>query len=142
MKKLTPTQFEMLVRLARMDWETPPGGYKGAGPDASRWWRTAHILERHDLVTLGYCAKITDKGRELVFNSGALADEDDTTEHTGQALIDAVLKLREARKAFDVFGRIGSMTEARRTLKNAERAAEHAVLDAAEAFVINPQLSR
>lgn len=62
-------------------------------------------------------------------------------EHTGQNLIDATLALRAARKAFDAYGRIGNMTKRRRDLRDAERAAEHAVLEAAEAFLADPQFS-
>lgn len=49
--KLTETQKATLLRLVNgSGWEAPPGGYVGAGRDASRWWRTMGCLERQGLV--------------------------------------------------------------------------------------------
>lgn len=64
--KLSETQKNFLLRLAKTDYELPPGGYVEAGRDASRWWRTARVLKRHGFVTTrGQHAQITDTGRRF-----------------------------------------------------------------------------
>jgi hypothetical protein len=64
--KLSPVQAAMLRRMAasHSGIDLTPGGYSAAGPDASRWWRTARILEGHGFVKrCGWQAvSITAKG--------------------------------------------------------------------------------
>ena len=61
-------------RLLQANDELPPGGYRGAGPDASRWYRTWAVLQRlrlvlHPLDRQGYMLPMrlvqTDLGRRV-----------------------------------------------------------------------------
>lgn len=71
---LTKPQKSMMYRLAKAHrgFELVPSGYSGAGPDASRWWRTALILVRHGLVVRPSgtsCVEITENGRQWVLEN-------------------------------------------------------------------------
>ncbi len=59
MFKLSPTQLRTLRRMTtnKAGIEMGPSGYKGAGRDAARWWRTMGILR-----DLGLVEKLEDKG--------------------------------------------------------------------------------
>lgn len=41
---MSPAQKRFLADFAREGYQTPPCGYRGAGPDAARWWKTAEVL--------------------------------------------------------------------------------------------------
>jgi hypothetical protein len=66
--KVSQAQKALLTRLAAGDgFELVPAGYPSAGPDASRWWRTAHCLMRLGMVRrMGDGVCLTDAGRQAL----------------------------------------------------------------------------
>jgi hypothetical protein len=70
--KLSPAQILLLKSMTMLSGtDFAPGGYPGAGPDASRWWRTMECLARNGLVERLHgvgAYRITDKGRDTVLS--------------------------------------------------------------------------
>jgi len=69
MTKLTPFRLKVLRQMIEEKGALPPGGYRTAGQDASRWWGAVDWLRKH-----GYCLPhvggsravyASDAGREL-----------------------------------------------------------------------------
>jgi hypothetical protein len=72
LKKLSPFQMKVLIGIAK-GVNTPPSGYPTAGRDASAWWRSVEVLERHGLVTKApesnemryYFRILTEAGKDM-----------------------------------------------------------------------------
>jgi len=66
-KALTTYQRRILAEAARPMGSTTPGGYRGAGADASHWWRAVSKLAWLGLVTRNQnVATATDAGRQAL----------------------------------------------------------------------------